>query len=402
MKVVLVSKDKALYELCCSVLEELEIPGLVLESPAAEHQPADLRIWDLSPTARPAASDSNRGVLGDIYVVSRKALPEIQKSVPPDAFGLLLKPVKAPALRAFFSAALSWWEASNRKDDAENARDGRSDLLQALLEANLRLQESDQDRTNFLARALHDLRTPLTALQGYSDMLIQQKAGPLQPDQIDLLHRMQHGISRLAKMSKAMFDLSVHHNTEAKPNLVRANIDVSVQNAVNLILPIADDKGIGITVDMEPPDTHLFLDTGAIEQVLVNLLENACKFTPRGGSVEIRGRVSYSEAPGERMEGRMVPVYRVDIQDTGMGIQPEHIGSIFEEYTSYSGARDRSGGGLGLAICKMLIGAHGGSIWADSNPGGTKMSFTLPVRQNAILGPQGFPDANSTSAAAAR
>jgi signal transduction histidine kinase len=341
---------------------------------------------------------AKRGVLGDIYVVSRKALPEIQKSVPADAFGLLLKPVKAPALRAFFSAALSWWAASNRNGDLEAARDSRSDLLQALLEANLRLQEGDQDRTNFLARALHDLRTPLTALQGYCDMLIQQKAGPVQPDQIDLLQRMQHGIGRLTRMSRAMFELSVHHNTEAKPNLVRANIDTCVQNAVNLIVPIADDKGIGISIDLEPPDTHLYLDAGAIEQVLVNLLENACKFTPRGGSVEIRGRVSYSDAPGDRKEGRMIPVYRIDIQDTGMGILPEHISSIFEEYTSYAGARDRSGGGLGLAICKMLIGSHKGSIWADSNPGGTKISFTIPVRQGAIPGTQGFADSHSASA----
>src|SRR5262245_7554103 len=102
MKVVLVSKDKALYELCCTVLEELEISGVGLESPDGEHEPADLRIWDLSASAKPvASSNAKRGVLGDIYVVSRKALPEIQKSVPADAFGLLLKPVKAPALRAF-------------------------------------------------------------------------------------------------------------------------------------------------------------------------------------------------------------------------------------------------------------------------------------------------------------
>ena len=405
MKVVLVSKDRALFDLCVSVLQEFSIPSLTLEAPDAEHEPADLRIWDLSATAHPTSKEiAKRSELGDIFVVSRKSLPEIQKFIPSDAFGLLLKPVKAPALRAFFSAALNWW-ASNRDGDADGIRDNRGDLFQALLEANLRLQESDQDRTNFLARALHDLRTPLTALQGYCDMLIQQKAGPLQPDQIDLLQRMQHGIGRLARGSKAMFELSVYHKTESKPNLIRTNIDTCVQNAINLIMPIADDKGIGISVDMEPPDTHLYLDPAAIEQVLVNLLENACKFTSRGGSVEITGRTSYSDNPADgRLEqpsdGRIVPVYRIDIQDTGMGILPQHLTSIFEEYTSYAGARDRSGGGLGLAICKMLIEGHKGTIWAESSPAGTKISFALPARQNAISSQPGFPDTHSTSAAA--
>ena len=95
-----------------------------------------------------------------------------------------------------------------------------------------------------------------------------------------------------------------------------------------------------------------------------------------------------------------MPVYRIDIQDTGMGILSQHLTSIFEEYTSYAGARDRSGGGLGLAICKMLIEGHKGTIWAESSPAGTKISFNLPVRQNAISSQPGFPDAHSTSAAA--
>jgi signal transduction histidine kinase len=202
-----------------------------------------------------------------------------------------------------------------------------------------------------------------------------------------------------------MFELSVHNNTESKPNLIKTDIDTCVQNALHLIMPIADEKGIGISVDLEPADTHLYLDPAAIEQVLVNLLENACKFTSRGGAVEIRGRVAYSDMPADRRheipsEVRMVPVYRIEIQDTGMGILPEHLGSIFEEYTSYAGARDRSGGGLGLAICKMLIAGHKGTIWAESSPTGTKISFTLPVRENAILR-QGISEAQSTSTAAA-
>jgi signal transduction histidine kinase len=388
MKVSLVSEDKGLHELCRSVLRELGVNDLEFEAPDAKHSPADLRIWDLSTGVRADVVERVKaGEFGDIFVVSRKSLPEMQKLVPASAFAFLLKPVKRPVLRAFFSSALNSWSTAD--GDGEASRDGRTELLQALLEANLRLQENDQDRTNFLARALHDLRTPLTALQGYCDMLVQQRTGPLQPEQLEILQRMQHSVARLTKMSKAMFELSVQNNAESKPNLARTNIDNCVQNAVNTILPIADDRGISINLDLDPPDTHLYADAAAIEQVLVNLFENACKFTSRGGSIELVGRLSYAEAiSDQRTNGhggtKIIPVYRVEMQDTGVGIQPQHLSSVFEEYTSYSGARDRSGAGLGLAICKMLVEAHKGVIWADSNTAGTKITFTLPITQNEI------------------
>jgi K+-sensing histidine kinase KdpD len=71
--------------------------------------------------------------------------------------------------------------------------------------------------------------------------------------------------------------------------------------------------------------------------------------------------------------------YRVDVSDTGTGILPQHLEEVFEEYTSYSGSQDRSGGGLGLAICKMIVAAHGGQIWAENHSAGARLSFVLPL-----------------------
>ena len=394
MKVSLVSHDVELGELCRDVLRQLSIADLTIETPGSEHQTADLTIWDLSDSRviKDWELDGLAGESADLFVVSRKSLPTIQKSIPARAFGLLLKPVKRPVLHSFLSSALNQRSGPpDRSDRTTAARDNRDHLLQALLEANLRLQECDQDRTNFLARALHDFRTPLTALQGYCDMLVREGGDPLQPDQIDLLQRMQHSIGRLSRMSRAMFELSIHHNTEGKPNLVKTNIDHCIQNAVHQITPIAQDKGISVTIDLDPADTFLYADPAVIEQVLVNLLENACKFTRRGGSVEIRGRLSHSSEPTEVLnngqdKSRTVPVYLVELQDNGMGILPERLESVFEEFTSYAGAGDRSGGGLGLAICKMLITAHKGRIWAESDQKGTTISFTLPAQQNAFQG----------------
>jgi signal transduction histidine kinase len=387
MKVILVSRDRELNTLCHGVLEQLSIDELVLETPGSRHGTADVTIWDLSSGEAPhgLAEDSH-----DLFVVSRKALPDVQKLLPVCTFGLLLKPVKRPVLHAFLSTALRSWGNHSEDHQARTRLESRDQLLQALLEANVRLQECDQDRSNFLARALHDFRTPLTALQGYCEMLIRQSAGPLDADQIDLLQRMQHSIGRLSRTSRAMFELSIHHNTEAKPRLLKTNIDNCIQNAVHQIIPTAQDKGINVNLDLDPPDTYLYIDPAAIEQVFVNLLENACKFTPRGGAIEIRGRVSTPDGqPKSRnslVERRSVSVYKVEVQDTGMGILPEHLESVFEEFTSYAGARDRSGGGLGLAICKMLVTAHKGAIWAESNEGGTTISLTLPMQHEGILG----------------
>lgn len=390
MKVILVTQDRDLEALCRGVLQRLSVQELVVEAPGSRHGRADLTIWDLSSGAPPQKSV---GLAGDLFVVSRKSLPDIQKLIPARALGLLLKPVKAPILQAFLAAALNRPSPAIGKEgeEAKTRENNNEELLQALLEANIRLQECDQDRTNFLARALHDFRTPLTALQGYCDMLIRQSAGPLDPDQIVLLQRMQHSIGRLSKMSRGMFDLSVHHTAEPKSNLVKGNIDTCVHNAVDQIIPIAQDKELSVNIDLSPPNTCFFLDPAAIEQVLVNLLENACKFTARGGTIDIKGRLSYSNrmpgSPNGSVEHRTIPTYTVQLRDNGMGILPEHLDSVFEEFTSYAGARDRSGGGLGLAICKMLVTAHKGTIWAESDRQGTTISFTLPAEEELALRP---------------
>jgi signal transduction histidine kinase len=124
-------------------------------------------------------------------------------------------------------------------------------------------------------------------------------------------------------------------------------------------------------------------------QVLVNNLDNACKFAPRGGTVEIKGYPCFWDRRGPAgrhggVERRLrvsadANAYRVDISDNGAPIPPERLAHIFEEYTSYGGGRDRSGSGLGLAICKMIVGEHGGRIFASNTEGGPAFSFVIPV-----------------------
>jgi signal transduction histidine kinase len=123
---------------------------------------------------------------------------------------------------------------------------------------------------------------------------------------------------------------------------------------------------------------------------LINILDNACKFTAKAGSIEVRGygffwerratRSTVTLASERRQRSLHEPnTYRIDIRDSGNLIPYEHLGRIFEEYTSYSGGRDRSGGGLGLAICKMIVTQHDGHIWAENTEFGPLFSFVIPL-----------------------
>src|SRR5258708_36342625 len=103
-----------------------------------------------------------------------------------------------------------------------------NDLLDCLLHTNLKLQEYDQFRTNFLARAVHDFRTPLTSLCGYCGLLVDQRLGPLNKSQVDLLSRMQHSITRLSRLADAMFDLSVGRDVERGPDLQNGDVEASI------------------------------------------------------------------------------------------------------------------------------------------------------------------------------
>jgi signal transduction histidine kinase len=190
---------------------------------------------------------------------------------------------------------------------------------------------------------------------------------------------MQRSVTRLCRLVEATLDLGTGSQRTNRLRLEHASIDACVQQAVYEILPFVERKQISLNVEIEAPNGALLFDAGQIEQVLVNLLDNASKFTPRGGAIAIRGSsiTALESSKLGLLEARAG--YRIDIADTGRGIEPEHIEQIFDEHTSYGDPMDRSGSGLGLAICRMIIHAHNGRIWADSGAQGACFSFALPL-----------------------
>jgi signal transduction histidine kinase len=383
----LVSNDAELHKLCREILQEFpsRLWSVSITEPGQPLNSADLYVIDYqAPMPLPPAAGKTSSYL---FLVHRKDVDAFRAALGAAEAHILLKPVTRATLRAFIGLAVAAYE--ERLTAARVLRHDRDEILQCLLQANLKLQEYDQDRTNFLARAVHDFRAPLTAISGYCGLLLSEPLGELNEDQKEVLQRMQNSAKRLSRMAATMFQLSVGRHVQRRPDFEEASIRETVEQSLHEVWQFAEGKRITIDVDLGMETKPLFYESSQIEQVLVNLLDNACKFTPKAGQIEIRGypffwdrratAVSRGFGPERRAHlSEESNSYRIDVIDSGPPIPQEHLGRIFEEYTSYSGGRDRSGGGLGLAICRLIVTQHAGHVWAENTEAGPMFSFVLP------------------------
>jgi signal transduction histidine kinase len=387
MDLVLISSDCDLYTLCRQVMSEVsEVEWRLSKVTPGEPLPeADLYIWD-NPSIDLANATGHHSAK-HLFLVQRGNVAEFRHIALQAETAILLQPVTRACLAAFLGFAASTWQGHAPENFLRADRD---EILQCLIASNLQIQEYDQDRTNFLARMVHDFRAPLTATSGYCGLLLSEALGPVSEQQKEVLRRMQHSLKRLSRMASGMFELSVDRHSKRHPLLRQGDLRGCVEQALHELAHLADGKRLAVSVDLLPAMGDLYFESGQIEQVLLNLLDNACKFTPAGGSVEIQGYPYFWERGvfGLRLrmddrrdnEFRSPNTYRIDIRDSGPQIPREHLERIFEEYTSYAGVHDRSGGGLGLAICRMIVNSHDGRVWAENTEDGPRFSFVLPVR----------------------
>lgn len=389
MELILVSADVELRLMCSEVLSELAGNcNLIAVEPGSVPPVGDLYIWDFQRGyAIPDHTDNQPG-WKQLFLVHRKDLENFRQQNWSSEPTVLLKPITCVTLSAFLGQALA--ACAGERSSPAAMRASCDELLQCLIQTNLRLQEYDQERTNFLARAVHDFRAPLTAINGYCGLLIAEPLGSLNEDQKEVLKRMQHSAKRLSRMASAMFQLSIRGQVkEAHPNLEPGDLQECMDQAMHEMGPSIEEKRIEVSVDLSSPPVPLLFDRSQMEQVLLNLLDNACKFTSKRGFIDIKGYPFFWDrrSPQTRMHnvterrvlGSQVPnSFRLDICDSGPGIPVEHLDSIFEQYTRYSGTQDRTGGGLGLAICKMVLNGHHGRVWAESSESGSRFSLVIP------------------------
>ena len=383
MDIKVVSTAGDVIDLCREVVTEVvgdhcRVSAVEVLDPGTQ---SDLYIWDFHPKLRlPAGLDDNPGK--HVLLVSRQDLPEIREMGEASAAVILLKPVKHRELAAFLSCALSGQRDASLRID-------RDRMLQHLLEMNVRLQQCDEARTNFLTRAVNDFRAPLTVLNGYVGLLLSEVAGVVNQNQKEVLRRVQNSVQHLARHISAMLQMTAERDFKTGAPLEIYDIGHSSSEALLRVNPVANEKRIRLTMELLPCEGDLYGHPDQIEEVLVGLLDNACKFTPANGAVEIRGYPFFWERralrpsirpPAERRKvvTRMPNSYRIDIRDSGVPIPPKSLHRVFDAYTFHTGATDRSGGGLALAVCRMVVAQHKGRVWAENTGTGVMFCLVLP------------------------
>jgi signal transduction histidine kinase len=402
MQVALISRDDSMRRLCREALATFpdrrwNLSAVTPDEPAPA---ADLYIWDWQPTTTLPRLSGEMASRAHMLAIDRAEARNALDALPFHFVTLLLKPINPDALRTCLE------QAGNHYDSPAAAlHQDRDTILDCLLETTLRLQEYDRDRMNFLARAVHDFRTPLTAVNGYCGMMLSGQLGPLTLEQQEVLGRTLHSIRRLGRLATALFQWSSGVRVGLRPQIREADIEECCRQAFHEIQPLANEKNIAVEMDLQAPEQPLHFDRAQVEQLLVNLLENSCKFTPRGGYIKVRGASDFWERRAaavsqngisierRKKSSRRANAYRIEVSDNGMGVRPEHLQTIFQEYTSYGGGSDRAGSGLGLAICKRILAEHGGQILAESGSKGVGFICMLPFSEPA---PGGVSNAESS------
>jgi signal transduction histidine kinase len=246
-----------------------------------------------------------------------------------------------------------------------------------LRETNLRLLAADRSKNQFLANMSHELRTPLNSIIGFSSVLLEATRGVLQPRLHRFLDNIHAAGNHLLELINDILDLS---KIEAGKMELRADVfDLreTITAVERVMKGFAAEAKVQIRSYIDDEVPEVCLDEGRLKQILFNLLSNAVKFSPHGGIVAIRcTMVPQAKSP------LGFPTVRIDVADQGIGIQPEELKRIFDEfYQTEEGRRARSGGtGLGLSLTRNFVELHHGKIEVQSKPGqGATFTLYLPV-----------------------
>ncbi|MCL4851255.1 MAG: response regulator [Bryobacteraceae bacterium] len=311
------------------------------------------------------------------------------------------------ANRSFLVLRVLGSEYEERKNAVQKARESRL-LYERLQETarelaaardelgrrNREMERLDRLKSEFVASMSHELRTPLNAILGFSSLLAEDTQGTLIPEQREFVQHVQRGAQHLLKLINDILDLSKIEAGYLKLDYETFPLADSLTEVLSTVRPLAGKKRIRLAVEQDS-SCVVHADRRRFVQILLNLLSNAIAFTPDEGSVGIR-----SGLHGDWLV--------VEVSDTGVGIPPEEQAAIFDKFHQVgTGTRGvREGTGLGLAVTKALVEAHGGTISVDSVPGsGSRFTFRIPclgtgrsieLRARPLTGEDSTPASSAT------
>jgi signal transduction histidine kinase len=238
--------------------------------------------------------------------------------------------------------------------------------------ARIRAEQADRAKTDFLANMSHELRTPLNAVIGFCDLLESEAYGHVNERQVGFLRDIRGSGHHLLDIIGDILDmarLGAGRYRIAPQRVVLARL---VGDCLRLAAPRAMEGGVRLSGAVEQSPPAIYADPRSIKQVLINLIGNAVKFTPRGGAVRVSGLL---ESDGSCL---------ISVADTGIGIPPETLIRLFQPFQQGDNALSRrhEGTGLGLAISRELMVLHGGTLEIESEPGqGTRALARFPAER---------------------
>jgi two-component system, NarL family, sensor histidine kinase BarA len=252
-----------------------------------------------------------------------------------------------------------------------------------------RLRELDRLKSNFLATVSHELRTPLTSIIGYSEMLREGIPGELNEEQVEFVMTIHQKGEQLLELIQSLLDLSKLESGTMSLKRREVDCDALVRDVTLTLTPTARKKNVALESRVAEGIPEFYGDGERLRQVLLNLTENAIKFTPSGGHVLVTANLAKemsndTEGGGVVLGAGLRSVLELRVEDTGIGIAEEQRDLVFDAFyqVDNSATREVGGSGLGLSIVKRLVDAHDGQIRIESNhPSGTIFVVRLPLRK---------------------
>jgi len=352
--------------------------------PAAE-VPSDSIEWVL-----PVVSAVRRSDLGKIVVRYDKKIIEadIQNSLAAVLDRITVITAGVIALGVLLGFVI-WLSVSKRLRElvsasdnitAENIKleldvrggDEVAQALKAMVSMVDKLRGVDELKDDFVNNVSHELRSPLSSIKSYVEVLLEQKNGELTPGQIGDVMAILRSSARLTSFVDNMLDVAKIKAGRYELEKTESNLFDLAAGVIEQTKPLFVEKHIAVSLSGGRPELGLLCDGEAVKRVIINLVDNALKFTPD------KGRISLILSGGET-------TVRCAVNDSGPGIEPAVAATLFQRFVQHkdpeSGARSRTGTGLGLSICKSIIELHGGRIWIESVYGqGSAFIFELPRR----------------------
>jgi signal transduction histidine kinase len=263
-------------------------------------------------------------------------------------------------------------ELEEKREELERLNGQLTASNAELNEANARLRELAEMREEFLALTTHDLRSPLTVISGVISFFTSGRLGELSPEQKNMVAMMERNTQNLIELVNDLLDAAKLESGSLQLELAEVDLRALVHETCEPFVQLAREKGLTLTQEDVPVDLPNLVraDRAKLRRVIVNLLSNALKFTPKGGRVSVR-----VEAAGDGYA-------RISVTDTGVGIAADDLPLLFDKYEQarHRATRGEKGTGLGLYITRQLVELHGGTIRVESEVGrGSTFSFTIPI-----------------------